>query len=274
MYTHCSSDRANSLNTLNSPQKTLITIAESEKQLLQSDLEAFIKYRELITEAESILGSFKTPDTSSSYHQACHGRNMPPHLPNKRVEMLRTAEASKRSSEVLNNQHHHHHHHHPHNNNPQIVVKPPGPVHKLPLLPPTHNSMKPHSPLPVHRKIELLKQEQYAFGPPQLPQQPPPPLPPPKQSNTKENYPPPYYSPKPVHRFQAAAGAALPANCPKSEPLRRKVYVPPSGHHHHQQEQQLLLRGGKQEMILKTLQDLKRSLEDQKTQLYTLNEKP
>lgn len=224
-------------------------------------MEAFIKYRELITEAEYILGSFKAPDANSYPNQACHGRNMPPHLPNKRVEMLRTAEASKRSSEVLSN-------HHQHHNNPQIVVKPPGPVHKSPLLPPvTHNSVKPpHSPLPVHRKIELLKQEQYAFGPPQLPQQPP--LPPsPKLNHTKENYPPPYYSPKPLHRFQAA-----PANCPKSEPLRRKVYVPPSAGHHHQE--QLLLRGGKQEMILKTLQDLKRSLEDQKTQLYTLNEKP
>lgn len=261
-----SSDRANSLNTLNSPQKTLITIAESERQLLKSDLDAFIKYRELIAEAETILGSFKSAETSANHqqqqqqqHQAM-ARNMPPHLPNKRVEMLRAEVVQKRpavATEVLLTNHHHNlHQYHHHSNNNSASLKPPGPPHKLP----SHN-FKPHSPLPVHKTIEILKQEQYAFGPP--PSQPQ--LPTAPKMNAKENYPPPYYSPKPMHRIPVQV-----MNCPRSEPLKRKTYIPQCG------------GGGgggaggfgKQEMILKTLQDLKRSLEDQKTQLYTLNEKP
>lgn len=183
-------------------------------------------YRELITEAETILGCMKPADYKSV-------ANTTRHLPNKRVEMLR-AEVSKRS-EVQPN--------HGHNSGP---LKPTT-AHKLPLSC-HHGLQKPHSPLPVHRKIELLKQEQYAFGPPV-----------PSKSTAKENQPPPqYYSPKPVPRAQVIA-----AYCPKSEPLRRKVYGSPVGEKH--------LR---QEMILKTLQDLKRSLEDQTTQLYSLNENP
>lgn len=217
-----------------------------------------MKYRELINEAETILGSFKVPDTNSQQYST---RNTPPHLPNKRVEMLR-AEVSKRpsSSDVLTN-------HHSNSNSNSQVLKPPGPAHKLPLY------MKPHSPLPIHKKIELLKQqEQYTFGPPSPSQ---------KQThqqakvNAKENYPPPNYSPKPLIRSQVWAAM----NCPKSEPLKRKVYVPPPPGHF---TQELMLRCGgggsnknlKQEMIMKTLEDLKRSLTDQKTQLYTLNEKP
>lgn len=237
MYIY-SSDRSNSLNTLSSPQKTLITIAESEKALLKSDLEAFIKYRELITEAETLLGSFKpathgpTPASPVPPH-----RNNPPHLPNKRVEMLRGTDVSKRS-DVLNH----------HNSSGQNV------------RPAKHSclNLKPHSPLPVNKKIELLKQEQYAFGPP----------PPQPNKVSKENHPPPANFNLP-RRMQTAT-------CPNSEPLKRKVYVPSKDSVHYHQE--LFLRGSggnlKQEMILKTLEDLKRSLEDQKTQLYTLNEKP
>lgn len=264
---HASTDRCNSLTTLNSPQKTLITIAESEKQLLKSDLEAFIKYRELITEAETLLGSFA--DTNSYHQAAAHQvtRNHP-HLPNKRVEMLRAEVGSKRSVDVLTNNQHSNT---CNSNAPNI--KPPGPsTHKL--TPSCHLSMKPQhsSPLPVHKKIELLKQEQYAFGPPPSPQSPVKP----KVNAAKENYPPAYYSPKPMHRIQVATSTWM--NCPKSEPMKRKVYVPPGQQYYNQE--MLLLRGAgsnknlKQEMILKTLEDLRQSLEDQKTQLYTLNEKP
>lgn len=62
--------------------------------------------------------------------------------------------------------------------------------------------------------------------------------------------------------------------------MKRKVYVPPSSSSGNCNQELMLLRNAgsnknlKQEMILKTLADLKRSLEDQKTQLYTLNEKP
>lgn len=210
---------------MSSPQKTLITIAESEKQLLKSDLEAFIKYRELITEAETILGSFKPVPPQ---------RNLPPHLPNKRVEMLRTEVGSKRT-DVLSHQ----------NSNSSLGL-------------PNKLSGRPHSPLPVNKKIELLKQEQYAFGPP-----PPPPP-------SKENFPP----PPPHSSFNQQLRVPVPNICPNSEPLKRKMYVPSKESMLYQQELFSSSKTMKQEMILKTLQELKRSLEDQKTQLYTLNEKP
>lgn len=262
---YSSIDRCNSLNTLNSPQKTLITIAESEKQLVKADFEAFIKYRELITEAETLLGSFANHQANTATATAAVIRNhQHSHLPNKRVEMLRAEVGSKRSVDVLTSNSNSHH-------NNSGNVKPPGPSSSHKLSPSSCHNMKPHvsslSPLPVHRKIELLKQEQYAFGPPQ----------PSSSSCAKENHPPPHYSPRPQHRIPVAEWT----NCPKSEPLKRKVYVPPSSSSSGNCNQELMLlrnagsnKNLKQEMILKTLADLKRSLEDQKTQLYTLNEKP
>jgi hypothetical protein len=72
----------------------MMAISESEKALIKADLEADIKYRQLISEAESILVSMKTntapkeapPTIACSPRRIC---NVPT---NKRVEMLRNCE--------------------------------------------------------------------------------------------------------------------------------------------------------------------------------------
>ena len=72
----------------------MLAISESEKALIKADLDADVKYRQLINEAESILVSMKTntapkevlPAVISSPRRVC---NVPT---NKRVEMLRNCE--------------------------------------------------------------------------------------------------------------------------------------------------------------------------------------
>lgn len=72
----------------------MLSISESEKALIKADLEADVKYRQLIHEAESILISMKSnvtpketpPTVISSPRRVC---NVPT---NKRVEMLRNCE--------------------------------------------------------------------------------------------------------------------------------------------------------------------------------------
>ncbi|CAD7077277.1 unnamed protein product [Hermetia illucens] len=68
-----------------------VAIAESEKALLKADLEADVKYKQLIHEAETILVSMKTTALRetpvASPRRVCN----PP--TNKRVEMLRNCEA-------------------------------------------------------------------------------------------------------------------------------------------------------------------------------------
>jgi len=53
------SNRSNSLIFGSCNEKNTLTIAESEKALLKADLEADMKYKQLIMEAESLLESMK-----------------------------------------------------------------------------------------------------------------------------------------------------------------------------------------------------------------------
>ena len=91
------SNRSNSLtfSEVHLIHSRMLAISESEKALIKADLEADIKYRQLINEAESILVSMKSnvtpkevPTTAviSSPRRVC---NVPT---NKRVEMLRNCE--------------------------------------------------------------------------------------------------------------------------------------------------------------------------------------
>uniref|UniRef100_A0A1B0CY23 Uncharacterized protein n=1 Tax=Lutzomyia longipalpis TaxID=7200 RepID=A0A1B0CY23_LUTLO len=88
------SNRSNSLTftEIHSVRSRFLAIAESEKALIKADLEADVKYKQLIHEAETILVSMKsnglreTPTPSPS-RRVC---NLPT---NKRVEMLRNCEA-------------------------------------------------------------------------------------------------------------------------------------------------------------------------------------
>lgn len=90
------SNRSNSLtfSEVHLIHNRMLAISESEKALIKADLEADVKYRQLIHEAESILVSMKTNSTPkevpttviSSPRRVC---NVPT---NKRVEMLRNCE--------------------------------------------------------------------------------------------------------------------------------------------------------------------------------------
>lgn len=89
------SNRCNSLTftEIFSMRSRMLAISESEKALLKADLEADVKYKQLIHEAETILVSMKTnalkepPPPIISPRRVC---NLPT---NKRVEMLRNCEA-------------------------------------------------------------------------------------------------------------------------------------------------------------------------------------
>lgn len=93
-------NRCNSLTftEVHSLHSRILAISESEKALLKADLEADVKYKQLIHEAETILFSMKTnsvkelkeikePPAICSPRRICN----PP--ANKRVEMLRNCEA-------------------------------------------------------------------------------------------------------------------------------------------------------------------------------------
>ena len=90
------SNRSNSLtfSEVHLIHSRMLAISESEKALIKADLEADVKYRQLIHEAESILISMKSNATPkeipqtviSSPRRVC---NVPT---NKRVEMLRNCE--------------------------------------------------------------------------------------------------------------------------------------------------------------------------------------
>lgn len=90
------SNRSNSLtfSEVHLIHSRMLSISESEKALIKADLEADVKYRQLIHEAESILISMKSNVTAkevtatviSSPRRVC---NVPT---NKRVEMLRNCE--------------------------------------------------------------------------------------------------------------------------------------------------------------------------------------
>lgn len=84
--------RSNSLtfHEIDAIRNRMLAISESEKALIKADLEADIKYKQLIHEAENILISMKTKAVKDppliSPRRAC---NVPT---NKRVEMLRNCE--------------------------------------------------------------------------------------------------------------------------------------------------------------------------------------
>lgn len=91
LSTRCSSLTFTEVHSIRSK---FIAIGESEKALLRADLEADVKYRQLIHEAETILVSMKTSALSipretpvASPRRVCNP------LANKRVEMLKQCEA-------------------------------------------------------------------------------------------------------------------------------------------------------------------------------------
>lgn len=108
------SNRSNSLtfNEIHMIHNRMLTISESEKALIKADLEADVKYRQLIHEAESILISMKsnlsTPGAQkdlpipTTIAASPRRQNVPT---NKRVEMLRNCEVDlKRELAKTSNQ--------------------------------------------------------------------------------------------------------------------------------------------------------------------------
>jgi hypothetical protein len=100
------SNRSNSLtfNEIHMIHSRMLAISESEKALIKADLEADVKYRQLIHEAESILISMKSNLSCNQQQQKCDVPSITPtpsiissprrqNVPtNKRVEMLRNCE--------------------------------------------------------------------------------------------------------------------------------------------------------------------------------------
>ncbi|XP_017010389.2 platelet binding protein GspB isoform X1 [Drosophila takahashii] len=90
------SNRSNSLIFGSLNEKSTITIAESEKALLKADLEADMKYKQLIMEAESLLESMKNSLQSIPRDTpVASPRRLNP-LANKRVEMLKNSEVDSK----------------------------------------------------------------------------------------------------------------------------------------------------------------------------------
>jgi len=108
------SNRSNSLtfNEIHMIHSRMLAISESEKALIKADLEADVKYRQLIHEAESILISMKSNLSTPGAQQkdlpipttiaSPRRQNVPT---NKRVEMLRNCEVDlKRELAKTSNQ--------------------------------------------------------------------------------------------------------------------------------------------------------------------------
>ncbi|XP_017018984.1 uncharacterized protein [Drosophila kikkawai] len=90
------SNRSNSLIFGSVNEKNSLTIAESEKALLKADLEADMKYKQLIMEAESLLESMKNSLQSIPRDTpVASPRRLNP-LANKRVEMLKHSEVDSK----------------------------------------------------------------------------------------------------------------------------------------------------------------------------------
>ena len=99
------SNRSNSLtfNEVHLIRSRMLAISESEKALIKADLEADVKYKQLIHEAETILISMKTNTTTTTTTTSTTTKDVPTiissprrvcNVPtNKRVEMLRNCEA-------------------------------------------------------------------------------------------------------------------------------------------------------------------------------------
>ncbi|XP_017096590.2 uncharacterized protein [Drosophila bipectinata] len=86
------SNRSNSLIFGDMTTKNSLAIAESEKALMKADLEADMKYKQLIMEAESLLESMKNSLQSIPRDTpVASPRRLNP-LANKRVEMLKNSE--------------------------------------------------------------------------------------------------------------------------------------------------------------------------------------
>ncbi|EDW72375.1 uncharacterized protein Dwil_GK20893 [Drosophila willistoni] len=299
------SNRSNSLIFGSINDKNFMTIAESEKALLKADLEADMKYKQLIMEAESLLESMKNSLQSIPRDTpVASPRRLNP-LANKRVEMLKNSEVETKKQA------------------PPSVPAPASPQeHELAAA--------------INKRIELLKLETSMSGPspPNSPkmnrcsprkthltnfmnQNNPPELPP-----RKINQAPPL-SPQLQLNGRRLKGnedveekLASQSNnfyCPHSEPLKRKVYKGSSSFERIKKTFDLELGDGerrkskgsqskllassvsvsakssmqdmtgtgedcstkgenhKQQLLLSTIVDLKRSLEHQSYQLNGLN---
>ncbi|XP_060657267.1 uncharacterized protein LOC132792060 [Drosophila nasuta] len=341
------SNRSNSLIFGNANEPHFMTIAESEKALMKADLEADMKYKQLIMEAESLLESLKNSLQSIPRDTpVASPRRLNP-LANKRVEMLKNSEVESK--------------------------KQPGPV---PPTPPLEHELA----AAINKRIEMLKFETNAGAsppnspkpgrcsprkthltnfmnqnaPPELPpRKPQPPQSPQLQLNGRCLQGSPRHSPRgsprgsrrqiiangsdseledlanhnylPQQQQQQLQPQPQPYNnmdysnrnvtesqdnfyCPHSEPLKRKVYKGSSsferikktfdleldmserpksmGHSNKRQQSKLSMSvsakssmqdvtaegANKQQLIVSTIVDLKRSLEHQSYQLSGLNE--
>ncbi|SPP74484.1 uncharacterized protein LOC117592200 isoform X1 [Drosophila guanche] len=90
------SNRSNSLIFGSINEKPSLTIAESEKALLKADLEADIKYKQLIMEAEQMLESMRNSLQSIPRDTPVASPRRVNPLANKRVEMLKHSEVDSK----------------------------------------------------------------------------------------------------------------------------------------------------------------------------------
>ncbi|KAH8415962.1 hypothetical protein KR222_005382 [Zaprionus bogoriensis] len=310
------SNRSNSLifGSTNEPQ--FMTIAESEKALLKADLEADMKYKQLIMEAESLLESLKNSLQSIPRDTpVASPRRLNP-LANKRVEMLKhsAVEPKKPAAPA-----------------PPLEHELAAAINKRIELLKFETASPPNSPKPGRcspRKTHLTNfMNQNA--PPELPPRkqpaapPPAPLSPQLQLNGRrlpssprrylpqgsdseeEELQQPHLKPLLQPQLLQPGGNQDNFYCPHSEPLKRKVYKgsssferikktfdlelgePKSIGYCSKREpsklvasvsakssmQDVTVEGAsKQQLIVSTIVDLKRSLEHQSYELSGLNE--
>ncbi|XP_026842213.1 uncharacterized protein LOC6590750 [Drosophila persimilis] len=95
------SNRSNSMIFGSITEKTSLTIAESEKALLKADLEADIKYKQLIMEAEQMLESMRNSLQSIPRDTPVASPRRVNPLANKRVEMLKHSEVDSKKQPAL-----------------------------------------------------------------------------------------------------------------------------------------------------------------------------
>ncbi|XP_037952082.1 serine-rich adhesin for platelets [Teleopsis dalmanni] len=98
------SNRSSSLVFTDVRESRFMTIAESEKALLKADLEADVKYRQLILEAESLLVSIKSSVQSIPRETPVASPRRVNPLVNKRVEMLKNCEVENKRDQLKQQQ--------------------------------------------------------------------------------------------------------------------------------------------------------------------------
>jgi hypothetical protein len=239
------SNRSSSLtfNEVHLIHSRMMAISESEKALIKADLEADVKYRQLIHEAESILISMKSnlspakscvqPKEIPTAICSPRRQNVPT---NKRVEMLRNCEVDLKRELAKTS-----------NNQPSTVINKRLEIlrYETSISAPSSPKTNRVAPIKTHVTNFIYQNEMQTSVTPKVVKQPPPPPPrrfltPKKQndvdtdsesdvksSHNKENAAKDVKMNQPIAQFRSVMCHNIENDdlfFPQSEPLKRKIY--------------------------------------------------